>query len=230
MSDSRVTERLGVVRSFVERPAVSLVVVAVVAEVALLVGYLGLRGSTVTDLRYLLYPFVWINLALWGVFAMDVPASASTRARRIGLGVAVLYFSVLAYAGGVVDTSLLGGHVHTSGFDVSLFTAAPPGWAPTVVVESATTTVTFVPYQVIGYLGLTYLTYVAVVDVAVSALSGAIGLLSCVSCSWPVFASLVSAVVGSQAVASAIYAHSLDLSTFAFVVAVAFLVWRPGGR
>jgi hypothetical protein len=229
MSDSNAARHVAVVRGLLERPGVGLLALVVFAELALLAGYVGVYGATVTSVRYLLYPFVWINLGLWGVFAVTPEGPVSTRARRLGLGAAAAYLGVLAVVGGVVSTSLFGGHVHATGVDVAVFTAAPPGWAPTVILESPTTTVTLVPYKIVGYLGLTYLTYVAVVDATATALSGAVGLLSCASCSWPVFASLLAAVAGSEAVASTLYAHTLDLSTIAFVLAVALLVYRPGG-
>jgi hypothetical protein len=217
-------------RDALARPAVGVLAVVVVAELALVAGYLGLTGASARSIRYLLYPFVWIDLAVWAVFAVDAGASASTRARNAALAVAVAYLLVLALAGGVLDVSLFADghtHVHGTGVDVTLFTSLPPGWGPTLVLESPGVTLTLVPYQVVGYLGLAYLTYVAVVDAAASALSGAIGLLSCASCSWPVFASLLAAALGGEAVLDAVYTYSLDLSTVAFVVAVVLLAWRP---
>jgi hypothetical protein len=208
------------------------VLVAVVAaEVALGAGYLGLTGASVTSLRYLLSPFVWSNLALWAMFAVEAPSTSSALARRGALAVAGAYLAVLAVAGGVVDAAILsGGHTHATGVDVAVFSALPPGWGPTVVLEAPSLTVTLVPYKVVGYVALAYLTYAAVVDAAASALGGTVGLLSCASCSWPVFASLLAAVLGGEAVANALYAHSMDLSTAAFVLAVALLAWRPGAR
>jgi len=231
MADAAASRPAAVLRAVLARPALSAVALVVLAELALLAGYLGLTGASARNVRYLLYPFVWIDLAAWAVFAVDAP-SASRRARNVGLAVAAGYLLVLAVAGGVLDVTLVAdghGHVHAagSGVDVSLFTSLPPGWGPTVVVEAGAATLTLVPYTVVGYLGLAYLTYVAVVDAAARALSGALGLLSCASCSWPVFASLLAAALGGEAVASALYAYSLDLSTAAFVVAVAVLAWRP---
>jgi hypothetical protein len=226
MSDPAVSRRLDAVASDV---SVGVVVAAVAAELALLAGYFGLTAAEPTAVRYLLYPFVWINLGLWAVFAAD-PPRAGPWARRAGTVAAVGYFLVLATAGGLLDVAHLG-HFHSHGppGGLSVFTAMPPGWAPTVVYETASATVTLVPYKLVGYLALTYLAYVAVLETVTAALSGAVGLLSCVSCSWPVFASLLAGVVGSTT-ASAVYAVSLDLSTAAFVLAVVLLVWRPGSR
>lgn len=206
----------------------SIGVVAIGAELALLVGYVGLTGAAATDVRYLLYPFVWINLALWAVLVTE-PPDASPRLRRVVLVGAAGYLLVLAYAGGVLELSHLGhSHRHGTPSGFVVFTSLPPGWGPTLVYDHAAFTVTLVPYQFVGYLALTYLVYVAVLDTATAALSGAIGLLSCVSCSWPVFASLLAGVVGGSAIASTMYSFSVDLSTAAFVVAVGLLLWRPG--
>jgi hypothetical protein len=228
MNDTAVSRGLDAVRRTATRPATALVAAVVLAELALVAGYLGLTGASASSVRYLLYPFVWIDLALWAVFTVDAPSTASRLARRAALGVAGAYLLVLAVAGGVVDVAALAGHTHATGVDLSVFTALPPGWGPTVVFETPAVTVRLVPYQVVGYAALAYLTYAAVVDAAASALSGAVGLLSCASCSWPVFASLLAAVLGGEAVASRLYAYSLDLSTVAFVVAVLLLAWRPG--
>lgn len=229
MTDT-VPRPVGVVRAAVARPTVRVLAVVALAELALLAGYLGLTGASARSVRYLLYPFVWIDLAVWAVFFVDADATPGTRARNAALAVAGAYLLVLALAGGVLDVSLFGdghSHVHSAGFDVAVFTSLPPGWGPTVVLESPAATLTLVPYTTVGYLGLAYLTYVAVVDAAATALSGALGLLSCASCSWPVFASLLAAALGGKAVASTLYAYSLDLSTLAFVVAVVLLAWRP---
>lgn len=229
MADAAASRPLAALRRRATRPGVLALAAVVAAEVALLAGYLGLTGASATNLRYLLYPFAWIDLALWAVFAVDAPSTTSALARRGALAVAGAYLAVLAFAGGVVDvTPLSGGHTHSAGVDFAVFSALPPGWGPTVVLEAPALTVTLVPYKVVGYVALAYLTYAAVVDAAAAAVSGAVGLLSCASCSWPVFASLLAAALGGEAVADALYAHSMDLSTVAFVVAVALLAWRPG--
>ncbi|NHN41377.1 hypothetical protein G9C85_06960 [Halorubellus sp. JP-L1] len=229
MNDTATSRGLDAIRRTATRPATVLLAAVVLAELALVVGYLGLTGASTSSVRYLIYPFVWIDLALWAVFAVDA-SSTSALARRGALAVAGAYLLVLAVAGGVLDVAALSGHSHATGVDLSVFTALPPGWGPTVVFETPRATVRLVPYQFVGYLALAYLTYAAVVDAAASALSGAVGLLSCASCSWPVFASLLAAVLGGEAVARELYAYSLDLSTVAFVVAVVLLAWRPGAR
>jgi hypothetical protein len=169
MADAAASRPLAAIRRRATRPAV-LFAAVVAAEAALLAGYLGLTGASATDLRYFMYPFLWIDVALWAVFA-----------------------------GGLVDVSLLsGGHTHGAGVDVAVFSALPPVWGPTVVLDAPSLTVTLVPYNAEGDVALAYLTYAAIVDVTASAVSGTVGLLSCANCSWPVFASLLAAALGEQ--------------------------------
>jgi hypothetical protein len=87
------------------------------------------------------------------------------------------------------------------------------------------------PARVVGYLALSYLVYATVIDAAGAAVSGILGLLSCVSCSWPILASLATAILGSgSALAASATALSYDLSTVVFLATVALLYWRPFGR
>lgn len=208
--------------------ALGVTIAVVLAELGLLVAYVGLTDAEVTAVRYLLYPFVWINLGMAAVLVVR-PIEAGPRVRWIGAIGALLYLFVLAYFGGLLDISHIGhSHSHPGQNGFSVFTALPPGWGPTVVYEHAAFTLTLVPYKLVGYLALTYLVYTALLDTVTAAVSGAVGLLTCVSCSWPVFASLIAGLAGGGAATQAVYTYSLDLSTAAFVVAVAVLLWRPG--
>lgn len=228
MPDSAASRGLPAVVERVSPLAAGIAVLAVAAELALLVAYVGLTDAKVTGVRYLLYPFVWINLGMWAVVTAD-PIDASRRVRWVGALAAVAYFLVLAYFGGLLDLAHVG-HFHSHGgrTGFSIFTALPPGWGPTVVYDHTLFTATLVPYKLVGYLALTYLVYTALLDTVAAAFSGAIGLLSCVSCSWPVLASLVTGILGGTTAATVVYNYSIDLSTAAFVLAVALLVWRPG--
>lgn len=230
MTDSAVTRRLDSLADSISPLAAGVTALAVLAELALLVAYVGLTNAEVTNVRYLLYPFVWINLGMWAV----VTADSTTAPPRVRYAVAVLaaaYFLALAYFGGLLDVAHVG-HFHSHGgrTGLSVFTALPPGWGPTVVYEQSAFTLTLVPYKLVGYLALTYLVYTALLDTATAAVSGAVGLLSCVSCSWPVFASLVAGIAGGATTPSVVYSYSVDLSTAAFVLAVALLAWRPSLR
>lgn len=206
---------------------VQLLVAAVVLEAALLAGYFYSTPATVTRVRYVLYPFVWINVVLVAVARTALPR-APRRHHLVAAAVAAVYFVLLAnWAGLFVLTS--GGHhgVLDSVLGVSIG-AGSPGWARVRVVTRAVA-VSFIPYRVVGYLGLAYLVYAAVLDVTGAVVSGAVGLLSCLSCSFPILASLVTGVWGgSVSLMTTVYAYSTDLSTLAFLLSVALLYWRPG--
>jgi hypothetical protein len=198
------------------------------AEVILLLLYATLGDSallSVEGLRLWIYPFVWINVGLWAVLR-TTPAPAPPRRRRLVALLAVGYFAVLSYAGGMVGV----GHTHGPDTARVVWQTIPPGWSPAVLVNASGVSLTLITYKVVGYAALAYLVYATILDAAGSAVSGVLGLLSCVSCSWPVLASLATGVFGSgTALASAVYGLSYDISTVVFVLTVALLYWRPFG-
>jgi len=180
-----------------------------------------------TSVRYALYPFVWINVGLWVIVKATPPAAAS-RHRAVAALVAVTYFLVLAALSGLIGLHVGHDH-HGHGFPGVHATLGAPGWGPAVAYVGETLHLSFVPYLVIGYIGLAYLVYVTVLDATGAALSGVLGLASCVGCTLPVVASLVAGVAGgSSAVTAAVYSLSIDISTVVFVLAAALLYWRPG--
>lgn len=199
-------------------------------EALALVTYFGLLPGRVTDLRYVVYPFVWINAALLAV-ALTTPVCA-TRNQRLAAGLlAGVYFLALAWVTGILGIypleHLLGqphSHAIPQGWRFSM---SPPGWGPRLAFVADSFHLYFVPYRVIGYLGLAYLLYTTVLDATTAAVSGALGLVSCVSCAFPLVSEL-AAGVGGAALAGTVTTLSMDLSTAAFVVAVGLLYWRPG--
>lgn len=229
---------------------------ALLAEALLVVGYFGTTGAEPTALRYVIYPFVWINLGAWATWRVRPPA-AGPRVRRAAAAVAVTYFLVLAYATGLLAL-YPGIHEHVSPFALSGATAASllpaldwlavplhagaanpglsvtlasPGWGPRVAyVLPEVGHAYFVPYRVVGYLALSYLVYASALEAARAALSGVVGLGACLSCSFPIVGSLAAGVTGwSATLAAVVYAYSVDLSTAVFLLAVGLLLWRPRG-
>lgn len=201
---------------------------AVVAVEGLLVAaYFGLTPAEPTGLRYVLYPFVWIDVGLWAVLR-TTPPTGSRRGRWLALGVAATYFLVLAVVSGLVGIPTgHAHHVHASGIDVRM---GAPGWGPAVAYVGSTVHLTFVPYLVIGYLSLAYLVYATVLEAVGAAVPGVLGLASCVGCAFPAVAGVASVAGGSSALTAAASGLSVDVSTAAFVLAVALLYWRPGFR
>ncbi|WP_137283232.1 DUF7546 family protein [Halorussus salinisoli] len=207
-------------------------------ELVFTFAYLLLADVTVTEWRYLVFPFVWINVSAWALIRTN-PKPGSDRARYVGAAIAVGYFVLLASVGGLLKPGLIfhshaggsaGAHAHPSGLRVAWL---PPGWGPALLYSGGLVQATLMPYKLAGYLTLAYLVYDTVLETAGSAVSGLLGLVSCVSCTWPVIATLAAGLAGSgTAVAAAASEWSYTLGTVAFVVTVALLRWRPslGGR
>jgi len=211
--------------SLPEPRSVLLAVGVLYVEVMALTGYWLLGNtSTVSQPRVALYGLLWINVSLWVFLRTDVPAASRSTARRAAV-VAVGYLAVLAYTGGIVAPGIPGSYEYVAGFSVLWL---PPGWGPALTFKNEFVRLILMPARVLGYLALSYLVFVTVVDAASSAVSGLLGLFSCVSCSWPILASVGTAVLGgSSFVAAATTTYAYDVSTAVFLVTVALLSWRP---
>jgi hypothetical protein len=191
--------------------------------VALTVLYLLLAGITISEPRYTVYGLIWVVVGLFVLWRTD-PAPTDDRTRRRAVAVAVVYFLVLAVAGGVVVAAMQFGEGE---FGVRVATLAP-GWGPAPIISTPWAALVLMPARVVGYLALAYLVYATVIDAAGAAVSGVLGLLSCVSCTWPILASLLSGLLGGgSAIAAATFDLSYDISTVVFLVTVALLYWRP---
>ncbi|MFB6072129.1 MAG: hypothetical protein ABEJ88_04085 [Halobacterium sp.] len=187
-------------------------------ELAALAAYLWTAPVSVTAPRYVLYPFAWLNAAALAVWRVRLPDGS--RRRRVGtLAVGAGYFLALAWVGGVLGPS------HGSG--VAVYWRLPPGWGPLVISEVGPIRAVLAPYKVAGYLALAYLVGVAVLDADAGLAGGLVGAFSCVSCTLPLLATAVSSVAGGAVAFGSAAAWSYDLSTAAFLLAVALLVWRP---
>ncbi len=229
MGTSGALTDLNLERWLPSRRAAAVWAVVLYVEGLLVYRYLTAADVVVTQPRYFLIPFVWINVGAWAIWN-TTPAPASRRDRWIAGGIAVGYGLVLAYAGGLAGA----GHAWF-GYDypatVRVAAAIPPGWGPALLYDGQWLRLSLLPFKIVGYAALTYLVYATVLDARAAAVSGLLGLLSCVSCSWPILASVLTGVVGgSSAAVSAALAASYDVSTAVFVVTVALLYWRPFGR
>lgn len=193
-------------------------------EAALLATYVLVGNHQVYDWFPMLFPFVWINVAIAAVAWTSVEP-ATRRQRAVAVAVAAAYLVVLGYAGGWIG---LGNPEIPTNVELVL-ARIPPGWAPALLANTPALRVSIVFYQFVGYLALAYLLYATVIDAAGSAIGGVLGLLSCVSCTWPVLGSIVTSVFGSG---TSVVAVTMDwpyvLSTAIFVLTVVLLYYRPG--
>ncbi len=193
------------------------------AEILLVLGYLAVVGPQVTRPLFYVYPFVWINAAVYAVWRTDLPTAPSRRRLAAG-AVALAYLAVLSYVGGLFGFGAGGA---ATGLRLEL-AALPPGWSPALIYAGTALQFALLPFKVVGYLALAYLLYATLLDAAAGLVGGLLGLFSCVSCTLPVIAGVLSGFVGGAgAVAAAAYGQSYALSTVVYVVTVALLLWRP---
>ncbi|WP_435097735.1 DUF7546 family protein [Halarchaeum sp. P4] len=189
------------------------------AEILVTLAYVVLAPSIPTDPLTYVYPWVWLNVAAWGVLRVR-PSPTPGRVRWLAAAVGVAYFLVVGYAGGLY-------HLSGAGLGFSLHWL-PPGWGPAPVYSADGLTVVLMPFKLGGYAALAYLVSVTVRDASASALSGVLGLVSCVSCTWPILATVATGLFGSaSALTSVAMTEAYGISTVVFVVSVLALVWRP---
>ncbi|WP_049988037.1 DUF7546 family protein [Halobellus rufus] len=216
------------IRRFVPSPSAGTIrtLLALLAvETVAVSAYVLASDAAVLSPRHLAYPFVWINVAVLAVRAVDVPLPRDRRAVGAAV-VAAAYLLVLARTSGLIGVG--------SGGGVSVrIAAAMPGWGP-VLLADGPVAVALVPFETIGYVALSVLVYVGVARAAAGVLSGLVGLVTCVSCVGPVLAAVLSGLLGGASTAAAGGAsatllgvttgpYAYDLSTGLFVLTVAAL-------
>jgi hypothetical protein len=190
----------------------------VAAEVAVATVYIDLAGLTITEPRYVVYPFVWINVGVWAVLRTTTPR-VDRRQWTVAAAVATGYLLVLLWAGGVLLVGLFeplpGGAAASVYWDI-------PGRGPIVVYGTPRLRLSLIPFKAVGYLALSYLVYARLLDATRAALSGALGLFSCVGCAFSILLPLLGA---TTLFGSTLTGLAWDLSTLVFVLTVALLYW-----
>lgn len=201
----------------------ALLYAAVVANtlVLLLLMYAVTSSSPVTSIWA--YPVVWFAVGTWALLWVS-PSATDRRTRWVAGTVAVGYFFVLAFVGGLFGPS---GGVAT-GLSVQT-TDLPPGWNPAILYAGETIRLALIPYTLFGYAVLSYLVYATAIEAKSAVAGGIIGLFSCVSCTLPVVASILGGVLGGAgAVTAAASSLTYGVGTAVFVVTVLLLSFRPG--
>ena len=205
------------IRRYLTRPAaIGLAVVAV--EVLLVVGYLGLTRTGVTAPRYVIYPFVWINVGLWAIVAAT-PVVGNRRHRLVAGAVAIAYFVLLLSISGNLTLGVFAA-------PYANIMWATPGWGP--VLNGVVPGLEFhlIPFEVIGYAGLTYLFYANALEISRGLLSGALGLVTCVSCSIPIWGPILGLNGGPAAGFTDVMTDlSYDIGTVIFLVTIVVLYY-----
>lgn len=184
--------------------------------------YLLLSSGRVTNPLVFVYPFVWVNASIWAVGRTRPPTTTANR-RLLARLIAVGYFLVLAFFGGILAFEGMGSPGLTT------YWSLPPGYGPQVVLSSSLFQFLLVPYKVVGYLALAYLVYTVLLNTFSSALTGVVGVFSCVSCTWPILGTFLSTLFGSTSMVVSVASNQpYGASTVVFLSAVALLVWQPG--
>ncbi|QDX40609.1 hypothetical protein [Salarchaeum sp. JOR-1] len=194
--------------------------VVVWSELTLVVFYLAITPGWVTEPRYVVYPFVWINLGLLAVlhtrrWVRD--RDPAPRTRLVAGALAAGYFAVLATVGGLLFLPLV--NPPHGGTTVSVSWVLP-GWGPIVTARALGVQLTIVPFKAVGYLALSYVLYARLLDATRMVASAVLGLFSCVGCTM----SLLVPLLGASTFAGAT-AYTWDASTLVYVVALATLYW-----
>ncbi len=190
--------------------------VLVSLELILLALYLAATPGTGISPRYLIYPFIWINLGIWG--SMKVYPSGDELNKPL-LVISVLYIALLLWITGMIGLDSLG-----TGLDI---TAASPGWGPIITYSGSWMYIRFIPFMYIGYVSLGYLVYASLNKPAKTLIGGAVSVFSCFGCMWPVVTALLSTIPGTATGLSAALPYSMDLSTLAFAISIALLIYLP---
>ncbi|MDZ7850840.1 MAG: hypothetical protein U5K70_08640 [Halodesulfurarchaeum sp.] len=192
----------------------------VIFEIGLVVSYVLATDAIITDPLVLIYPFVWIDASLLAFLKTDRPVG-STRGKLTAALVALGYFGLLGYFGGLFNTGV---EVMAPHFNWG----PPPGYAPAFIYDNGLFNLVLEPFKVVGYLTLAYFVYATVLDAAAGAIPGLLGLFSCISCSWPILGTIATSIFGSgSAVTAFALSQSYGIGTVVFVSALALLYYRP---
>lgn len=204
-------------------------VLALGAQSALALAYLGLTDAGLAAPTSLAIPFVWVTVAAVALRHTDSP-STDRATWAVAAGIGGLYALGLAWLAGGIGPAV----GTATGLNMVLL---PPGWGPVVKYSGASVSLVLFPYRVVGYAALGYLVSLAVRDVIDTGLSAGVGGLlalgSCASCALPLVAALGGALGGAGlglAVTPTVTSGTYLLGTAAYVLAVAVLAVRPTVR
>lgn len=187
-------------------------------QASLVIVYIRTTATGIDRIRYLIYPFVWINLGLWVALHTRRPRTR-TRVRLIAGGIAVAYLVLLLALPGKVAIDPVGS-VNT-GLSVRM---AVPGWGPILAYEGAYLRLHLVPFEAVGYTALAYLVYLNLNQLSRSSIAGGIAVITCVGCTVPVLVPVLGILGGTgTTLASTAYAWSYDIGTAVFVLVVIVL-------
>lgn len=179
----------------------SLVLVYAISVVA----YFAISGAVLVDPLQIVYPGVWFGV-LGGGFILTTP-----RKKRSVWGVVVSggFVAGLLVVSGLLDIGTAG-----NGMTIGM---AMPGWGPVVGLELFVGSLTIIPFQTAGYVGLGVLLYRAMGNTTKSILPGVVSVFSCAGCLGWIGVTLIGV---SGASSAWIIEYSYPLATVAFIATV----------
>jgi hypothetical protein len=190
----------------------------VAAELALVTAYLAVTDVVITEPRYVVYPFAWINVGVWAMLRIRTPA-VDRRQWSVAAALSAGYLFLLLVAGGTLQLGiggpLAGGAVASVHWNI-------PGLGPILVYGTPRVRLSIIPFKVVGYVAMSYLVYARLLDATRAVLSGVLGLFSCVGCAFSLLLPLLGA---TTLFGSALTGLAWDLSTVVFLFTVALLYW-----
>lgn len=225
MNQHTLTQAFGRASPLVRKRTVRLWVAVILVEALLLVAFFAFTSAAPTrEVRYLVYPFVWINAGLWAVHRTD-PHPGNRGHQWLAGTLAAGYFLLIMWVPGQIGLGTIEpGHVGLGLHHLRIAWYAP-GWGPLLAYAGAVR-LYLVPFEVIGYASLAYLMYANVLELARGAFSGVLGLVTCVGCTVPVLAPLVGLLGGPTAsLTTTAYQWSYDLGTLVFLLTLGLLYW-----
>lgn len=169
------------------------------------VGYFGVRDAVLVDPVQAVYPGVWFGVLIAG-FVLTTPR------RGVSIG------GLLLSGGFVVWLFVVSGLLTfgPSGTGVTI-DMVMPGWGPIVILEVIGGSLTIVPFQTAGYVGIGVFLYRAVGQSPSGVLPGVASVFSCAGClGW-----IGITLIGVSGVSSAwLIEYSYPIATIAFVTTV----------
>ena len=214
-------------RAIPEPSSIVLWAAIVLVETLIVLSYVEFVNAQLLPLH--VYPFVWLNLSAWVLWHAS-PPPAPRRTKWAARGLAGVYFLVIAYFGGMLQTGYAFSNTSEVPTDqlvtgLGLLIELPPGYSPALTYSGYYVTSTVMPYMLVGFLALSYLVYAAILSARASATAGLIGIFSCVGCSFPLVAALLSGGAAST-VAAFVYSRAYTLSTIVFALTLLVLYWQ----
>lgn len=199
-------------------------------ELLLVVIYQAATASQITAVRYVIYPFIWINMSIWCVWRLKESqgndASHSTGTRWGLRFIALLYLLLVNYLPGLFIPHIPGVSLpFQPGMPTSttILWQMPPGWGPVVTVNAHWFGLRLIPFETTGYLALAYLFYRNLLAWSGFVSSSIMGAFTCVSCTLPLYQGIIAALGAGASTVHMANHYSYDIGTLIFVVSCLLL-------